>query len=187
MKLLVRLGSFAAMTLLTGCAHAQDHWRDFTECWRADADFGLGLNAGIRVGDLVHVGQGLRFGSTSTWLYGAPCASYKQEITFLFVHAEGRTSKTWREGSPNPQVPDCRGCCFFPLLVNLGGKEEKRSRGALHHADLEVTLFGGCAGLTLGFSPGEFVDFLLGFLGVELDPPDERVGPSEETVFERDR
>lgn len=54
------------------------------------------------------------------------------------------------------------------------GEEGAVNRKARIHAfDIEAGVFAGIVGARVGFSPGEFVDFLLGWFGVDIAGDDE--------------
>ena len=57
-----------------------------------------------------------------------------------------------------------------------------RRKARVHTFDLEVGAFALILGARVGFSPGEFVDFLLGWFGVDIAGDDREMGPEEKPV-----
>ncbi|MCE9583117.1 MAG: hypothetical protein K8T20_11555 [Planctomycetes bacterium] len=172
MKLLHRatwLLFLATLPACTGCAYVQDRGKDFSEIWRG----GIGISpisafAQVRVGDVVHFGAG---GHCPTVLvgytYGSPEREYLGEAQFGFFHAatcflpcdtlKGSTDSNW-------QTPPCIHCVgFLPCMTN------EAVRTWMHRFDIEFRIVFFIA-IDAGFSPGEFLDFLLGWVGVDLDP-----------------
>ncbi|MCE9581268.1 MAG: hypothetical protein K8T20_02000 [Planctomycetes bacterium] len=151
-----------------GCAYMQDRGKDFTEIWRGGAGFGLGALAEVRVGDVLHLGAGgVAAGAEFGASYGSPMMEMDTEVIFGPFHA---ASWIWH-GTYGPwasrqcwQTPPCQHCLgVLPVLTNHS------VRTWMHRFDLEVRVT-ALVSIDVGFSPGEFVDFIVGWFGVELDP-----------------
>ena len=52
----------------------------------------------------------------------------------------------------------------------------------VHAFDIEASVYAGVVYAKAGFSPGEFVDFLLGWFGVDIAGDDRGMGPEEKPV-----
>ena len=54
------------------------------------------------------------------------------------------------------------------------------SHAGLHALDIEAHVFAGLVGVRVGFSPGEFLDFLLGWFGADIATDDRAWAPPPE-------
>lgn len=161
---------FPIFLFLTGCTYFGDRARDFGDCWRAEGSFFMTGGAWVHGGPILHGGLGSvewGYGPAFGWRYGYP----RHDYTHSLLPAEGYGLWYHQMKSGNSRDPEHR--CFVllpPLLCDGDGPENW-----LHQFDLEVG-GGFLLGLNLGFSPGEFLDFLLGWFGVDLagDDPEER-------------
>ena len=104
----------------------------------------------------------------------------------------------WREqsGIDLDDVHVCYG--FLPGLISFTGSGEypheiqraywiwsKKMKGdafrwaRIHAFDIEASVYAGIVYARAGFSPGEFVDFLLGWIGVDIAGDDRGLEPEE--------
>ncbi len=153
-----------------GCAYMQGRGKDFVEIWRGGVGFGLGGLAEVRVGDVAHVGFGADpIGAEWGWCYGSPMSSMQSEAILGPFHGAGGAGFHAVQGPRAAvgcwQTPPCQRCLgVLPVLTN------RSVRTWMHRFDLEVKVT-ALVSIEVGFSPGEFVDFIVGWFGVELDPP----------------
>lgn len=163
------------VAVLPGCAYMQDRGKDFVEIWRGDAGFGIGGLAEVRVGDVVHAGAGAALRLEIGASYGAPMMAFESEAIIGPVHVTGPGGFHGQGGPAETEIcwqtPPCQHC--FGVLRVLTNPSV---RTWLHRFDLEVRV---CAlvSIDVGFSPGEFVDFIVGWFGVDLDPPHQDPPP----------
>lgn len=153
------------LLLLSACTSLSSRAADFADCWRAEAHLGLG--AWAQAGPVAHAGMGMPEGlllgmSLGGWRYGYDLprieghTDFPTEVYGIIGHASSL---------PGSDQEEMAHTCFI-LLPPILGLEGPHSYW-LHDADVEV---GGGFVLcfTLGFSPGEFLDFLLGWFGIDL-------------------
>ena len=72
--------------------------------------------------------------------------------------------------------------CWMFLPPLAGRDREARLNPLVHAFDIEASVYAGIVYARAGFSPGEFVDFLLGWFGVDIAGDDWRVDEVERTV-----
>jgi len=176
--------------------------RDLGECVCVDVAAGLGLSVGVKAAGLLHYGLG--GGVTPNrlalaWEYGHGCAfgvhtgpalgADRGEMWLpiplpgvaggghgpAFSHLETMRGRhvTSHRG------PGCGCVAVLPAVVDPWATylppTYARSRWHWVHAfDVEGSVFAGVVCARVGFSPGEFVDFVLGWFGVDI-AGDDRV------------
>ena len=186
----------------TGCQTAVGNYfsnraRDLGECWRVEAGVHYGLGASAQVAGLAHVGvgggmrpEGLGLG----WVYGrghvfqgnenhgVPLGPFE---TFWPVPFPARTPGLHRDGDRG-DIHDC--FCLLPALFSYQRSGEDRvwiwaqagsRKHRVHAFDIQVNVHAVLVGASVGFSPGEFVDFLLGWFGLDIAGDDRPFAPLE--------
>lgn len=181
-----------------------DRGRDFGEIFRVQAGLGVGLGAAAQAGPVAHLGLGggvIPYQYGVGWTYGRGYAFglggadlYDVELFWpatLIGDGSGRSlGEGWhhvadREGRRDVDSRDhvCWGLApglftRFPspegrLLWTPRGAETNRW-GHVHSWDLEASAYAGLLVVRVGVSPGELLDFVLGWFGVDLARDDRR-------------
>lgn len=182
---------------LCGCTYFQNRAADFGDMWRLNAEIGaLGLEADVKLGELAHIGVGMkgfsRHGTTylidqesKDWaeIYLPVSLVYafgKEPFALHYVYALGDTRSVyvwwW-----NPYVAAQDRC--FMLLPPLTEQHSSR-RTLLHAFDVEVSAFVLVFGIEIGFSLGEFVDFLLGLFTIDIAGDDTPEGRAKRRLYD---
>ncbi len=198
----------AVLALSAGCQTTVGNYfgnraRDFGECFAAQVGLGVGLGVDIRAVGILHasVGGGFYFdGATLGWAYGAPLPS---ALRGLSRHAILRFTgfplswfplREWFSLIPTHTSrlgPNEEHYCYFllPVITDafLHSDDEisPATWARIHAFDIEVGAFAIVLGARVGFSPGEFLDFLLGWVGIDIAGDDKPLGvlhatPSDE-------
>lgn len=195
---LALLGSASGCKAFT--AYMADRGRDFGEIVRIQIGVGAGLGASAQAGPAAHVGFGLGvipYDLGVGWVYGEGYAfgansgqRMDSEIywPFTWIHIDGdplgKGLHTGGDGIGQRGVGGHRHVCWnlFPGLIaeepDAGlmhwtprGLETDR-RGHIHSWDVEAAVYAGFIVARVGFSPGEFLDFILGWFGVDIAQDD---------------
>ena len=88
----------------------------------------------------------------------------------------------WRfelDAERSPPVPESvdHGCwSLMPGLLSLEGWDPFNRRAQIHAFDIEASVYAGIVYAKAGFSPGEFVAFLLGWFGADIAADDHSLG-----------
>lgn len=160
--------------LLSGCGFLTQRGEDFLDIWRADLHAFALPGAWVYAGPFAHAG----LGTTRVRLHGGPAPGvghiYNQEpsdqaactdVYVLLLHFS--IDEKVREKDQHR----CLG--VLPGLLHLG----EQDRPWIHLFDVEVGIGLMFFGVNAGFSPGQFLDFLLGWFGIDLagdDAPEAR-------------
>ncbi|MCZ6690087.1 MAG: hypothetical protein O7H41_10820 [Planctomycetota bacterium] len=183
----------AIITITTGCQTVGQYFanrgRDLADCITIEGGVGYGFGAEIKLAGLVHVAGGACY-------YGAPPVGLRYGE--LVPSSESGDKDTGFLGIPLVGLVLLHGAPPY-LHVSVDDKEEhgcywllpglasyytevseswiwtdpKSGWSRLHAFDVEAHLFLGVVGVRVGFSPGEFLDFLLGWVGVDIAGDDE--------------
>ena len=176
----IRLLTLAAAATCCGCSYLQNRTNDLLDVFRFDVGHGPGLYADARVTDFFASGLGLRSQRTAGMhgRFGFTLAEVGNSGLGIFVLAE---HKPWH---PTPLLPDDRSqfdankdvigaqfLFFVPQMAPRCGDYSVPQRG-LHVADVSTSFALVYVGADVGFSPGELIDLLLGFAGIDLGDDD---------------
>ncbi len=155
-----------------GCGYARDRVRDFGDIWRIEGSVGVGVQADVTIGELAHVGVG----SSRRWSGGLFYGDIQGERR---VEDHLPLSLIWTVTAPDTEsvhslrygdATQSQHRCFIAVPGEFArGTHEKP---LIHYWDLEVKVFAGVVGIELGFSFGQFVDFLSGWFGADLGNDD---------------
>lgn len=182
---------------LGGCTYFSNRAADFGDMWRMNFETGvLGLEADVKLGELAHIGVGVkgfsRYGTTylmeqesKDWAeVHLPVSLFyafgKEPFALHYVYALGDTRTPWVWWW-NPYV-SAQDRCFL-LLPPLTERQSSR-RTLLHAFDVEVSAFVLIFGVEFGFSFGEFVDFLLGLFTIDIAGDDTPEGRAKRRLYE---
>jgi hypothetical protein len=172
--------------------------KDFGECFRLNAGLGVGLGVDAKVAGLLHVGfsggvssprysMGWRYGAPFAFGLGDPGGSLIGDVHTPVSHYLAPDGYKWllHMGEAYPTRPGGRrtsvhGCYWFlPAAFSGVNKKWLWSEQArpptwerLHIFDIELGATLGFVHAQAGFSPGEFVDFVLGWFGVDIADDD---------------
>ena len=160
----------------TGCSYASNRANDFADMFRLEVQGGYGLSVDVVAGEFAHVGVGSghqwsagltygRFGTRETVTHHLPVSYIATLVTseHEFLH---------REGVGEHEDGGVHRCYLvFPGELNPGTIEKP----LVHYLDVEIGVMAGFIGIRVGFSIGEFVDFILGLFKFDdtwtfLDP-----------------
>jgi hypothetical protein len=186
------LALFLAMAAFPACRHASqrttgelvggyfaDRGGDLIDMAALDASFGGWLGARARLGQLAHAGAGYEDAARTGWRFGAwesgreerhawlPVSWFVPSDAAIPMHTGTETLPPHRLDEP-PPPHDCY--LLFPWLssdVHAPGKGAE-----LWGLDMDVAVQGPGIGLGVGFSPGEMLDFVGGWFGVDLADDD---------------
>ncbi|MBI2931518.1 MAG: hypothetical protein HYY16_07685 [Planctomycetes bacterium] len=155
-----------------GCAYAGDRLRDFGDLWRVEFGVGAGIQADVTAGELAHVGVGSSRRWTAGFRYGEAVAEKRVEdhfpLSFVWTivtpDTESLHSLRWGDATRSQHR------CFWLLPGELKRGTYEKER--IHYYDVEVSAFGVLVGVQLGFSLGQFVDWITGFFGADLGQDD---------------
>ena len=175
--------SLPFLLLSSGCTYLGNRADDFADCWRLEGRVSVIPGAWVVAGPVVHTGVGISEGPTI--MTGG--------FRYHYLSKEGSPVYTY-DGNPHGGVPEfsflVHGSgegfgkedhfCYalLPPLINREGVH----RNWLHDFDFEVgatALVGG----TVGFSLGEFADFLLGWFGLDIGGDDDPDGRRNRNYF----
>ncbi|MCZ6691912.1 MAG: hypothetical protein O7H41_20180 [Planctomycetota bacterium] len=190
----------AIITMTAGCQTVGHYFakrgRDLADCFTVEAGVGYGLGAELKLAGLIHVaGGGCAYWATPVGLrYGDLVASSEGENWDTGFVGSPLTNLAW---IPFHHVDRIRlylhysgdtkedHACYWllPGLASYSSEEfepwiwtdPKSGWSRLHAFDIEAHVFLGLVGVRVGFSPGEFLDFLLGWIGIDLAEDDVRV------------
>jgi hypothetical protein len=175
--------------------------RDLGDCVRLEGYAGPGLGVRVSAGGLVTTGLAYGAGvAEGGWRYGrlignvpqgdalVPIVMREKSVLFWSLeHHRGRDIHgMWARGSGLEWI-------LFPALHSaIGAHEEwpiwhpfadesvefaELHWARVHALDWEVSAWFGIAGFTVGFSPGEFADFILGWFGIDFARDDIPLRP----------
>ncbi len=166
-------GAFALLASVAGsCAYMQDRWHDATEVVEIDAGIATGLEAHLGVSHVLELGagwyEGSRYGLREGTLVALDEERAEFGVPFLYLHDVGQRVHAGSMPGRISARPLDAGFVRFPLQW---WSEQLTDRDPL---DLH---FGGnlvIAGGGLSLRPIAFVDFLLGWLAIDLSGDDVR-------------
>jgi hypothetical protein len=161
--------------LLGGCNYARNRVNDLLDPFQCAVGVGPGLYADVRVTDFAATGLGCR-DMTAVGALG------RHVITEAEMHSLGAGVVVWQLQTIHDSHPSLPGDPSQPGLLLWSATQMlivlpvgagicdgySLSERGLHAADLRAGVGLGYLGLDIGFSPGQFVDLLLGFVGIDL-------------------
>lgn len=184
------LQALPILALAAGCSgfgqYLTARARDFGDCWRAEAGEVRGFSLSARGGGIVDLGLGWVVGETAGWTYG------RWSSAGTFIDQSG--SEQWFPLTPSgtglhayvgaeSQEHDC--WWLMPALLArtstpsgmkwiwvASGPDGRWAR--VHAFDVEIAVHLFVGGVRLGFSPGELLDFALGWFGLDIAGDDRR-------------
>ncbi|HLY12496.1 MAG TPA: hypothetical protein VKW04_24545 [Planctomycetota bacterium] len=172
----------------TGCGYLSQRAEDFADCWKVEVHLaapGVWMQAGPVAQDGLGAPELPYVGMTLTgWRYGYQLPQQEGHSKFpvqgygLIGHFSSLTGITGDES-------EHRCFVFLPSLLSVEGLHSY----PLHDFDVEIGA-SAILGFSFGFSMGEFLDFLLGWFGVDLakdDGPDQRRSRNEAKSYYRAR
>ena len=167
----------AACLLLCGCSYVKNRVNDLLDPFRVDVGVGPGLYAEARATDFAAVGLGARLVRTARWSGRFVSSRGWTESLALGPFILGNSTAT----GVQPVLPDDpskyeSGDGPVPgqiLFLPLGGIGSCADIYRFHERGVRILDVGadvalGYVGAGVGFSPGEFVDLLLGFVGIDI-------------------
>jgi hypothetical protein len=166
------------LALLSGCSWLGERGRDLGDIVRAEGAVGVGLQAGVNAGELLHLGFGSSRRWSAGWAYGIGTAERRTEdhlpLSFVYslIEPEAEALHSLKLGKKNDIL---KHRC--PAVAPCTLQEGSIRKPTMQFWSLEVNVMALAVGLELGVNPGEFVDFLLGLFGFDIagdDDPDGR-------------
>lgn len=161
-----------------GCTYAGNRARDFSDIFRIEGNAGLGLRANVTAGELVHAGVGSSRHHSVGLVYGVAESRWQIEdhfpLSYVYTLIEPESENLHEIDLGTPQNL-ARHRCYMLFPGGLHGGELYKS--PIHYFDIEVGVLAGVLGIEVGFSIGEFFDWLLGFFTLDIaddDSPEVR-------------
>ncbi len=161
------------MFALCGCTYLKNRTNDLLDPFRFDVGFTPGLHVEARATDFAALGLGVK-GGTVVGVHGRFVVRHGTVSLGLGPVMLGDTlhpesdALLGGESSYSRDHDLVPGQMFFvPLLGTEHAPDWSLARRGLHVADIGVSA-AAVVGAGVGFSPGEFLDLLLGFVGIDI-------------------
>lgn len=182
--------------------YAKNRGNDFLDVFKVKGGVGIGIEADVKMTDLLHVGLG---GSllANAGIYGRKVVSgfesnsnppmpqlfpgfsanmifsETKEITPFFITRAHLEINDDIFSDKRREFGDCteREYCYLSPLIS-GDKlnyDTKDTPSLLRRFDIEAGATLGIVGGRVGFSPGELVDFILGIFTIDIAKDDEKM------------
>lgn len=166
------------------CGYLRDRAHDLLDPFRVDVGYGLGLYADVRATDWLAAGAGLhrmhtaglhgRFvGSSTIGQAGLPLMMAGEAKSAMAPLLGGTSRFDWRRDVVPGQI------LVFPMMHTgrTGMSAWSLAERDVRVADVGASLTVGVVGVSVGFSPGEVLDLLLGVVGIDLAGDDDASRP----------
>jgi hypothetical protein len=184
MKLIRVAVCSVAVAVLCGCA---SRMADLRDCGRLSVGVGLGLSADVKVGDLTHPSLGLMTVTHRVGLENREIVGYwkEGECAFPLIEVPNKLGEDcgfftsygrdlFAEGHDGAR-DQCHVVGFWlPFERYKVGSCELKQSAFNSTTDLQAGLTLGVVSARVGVNPLEIVDFLLGFVGLDIAGDDER-------------
>ena len=169
-----------SVILMTGCATR--HMANLRDCGRFSVGYGIGLGTDVGVGALTHPSLGVaaltrRVGFEDRYVYGSwrhleiyyPMLMFQDHFDGLPNSPEYSYVSSFSDLNTDPNRAGTKEGCWF----NSGDDIYPKKPFLLRATDIEVgvTLF--CVSFRVGVNPLGIMNFLLGFVGLDVDRSDD--------------
>ncbi|MBI4243386.1 MAG: hypothetical protein HY606_04780 [Planctomycetes bacterium] len=162
---------------------------DFADIFRLELRTGLGVDAGVYAGPLLHLG----IGTTDSHSVGLRYGEFKKDRYLINNSPLSWLSSSGTTGNPFhlhcemhkwPSKPEESAivdhCCYGIIPTTLPETQYINS----HALDIEADAFLILIGVRAGISPAEIADFILGIFGIDIlsddKTSDQQVKPDPE-------
>jgi len=178
------IAAIAALLSLSGCGYLAERGRDFGDIWRVEGSVGVGLQANVNAGELVHLGVGSSRRWSGGWAYGIATSERRREDHFPLSYAwsilepEVQGLHTLRIGD-DARRPQHRCAVLFPGALGGGAL----SKPPMQYWNLEIGFMALGVGLEIGFNPAEFLDLVLGLFTIDLGGDDDPQGRARRSLW----
>jgi len=167
--------ALAAALAATSCSWCHDRTNDLLDPFRIDVAFGPGLYVDARATDFLALGAGAHYVDTAG-LHGRFVGTGELFGVglpfFLLGHTEQDMAPLLADAS---EYDPLRDILTTQLLVTpavsfarCGPDPVSVAERGVRVADLGATATLGIVGIGVGFSPGELLDLVLGFVGLDI-------------------
>jgi hypothetical protein len=160
--------------LLPGCVWIGARGRDLGDIVRVEGSVGVGLQANVTVGELLHLGVGSSRRSSAGWAYGIPTSERRVEDHFplslveSWDHAGLEALHVLKIGAgTDPAVHRC------PIIAPATFESGRIRKPAMQFWNLEIGVMAVVVGAEVGVNPAELVDFVLGWFGIDIGGDDD--------------
>ncbi len=169
---------------ITGCAYSRARFHDFADVWRLEAKAGLGLQADFQTGELLHFGIGSSHQYSFGFVYGSFESGYRYEdhfpLSIINTMIDPNNSNIHSfEMDLEEGIAKHRCYTLFPGGLYQGDVR----RSDIHYFDFEVNVLALIVGFQFGFSLGEWFDFLLGWIGIDIADDDDPVERERHSIW----
>ncbi len=179
----LRLLSFSLLVFCcagfpSGCAYLENRKQDLYDVVWVDGSFGFGIQADFQVTELVHSGFGVHFcdkngfyrGQGHRWCENGYGLFFNRHIQSWLKHPGPLIRSGYLVNVPGI-LDMCSGEHYFSERTEkrVGWNPERPFLNAL---DVDFGLYLVCVNCRVGLSPGEFVDFLAGWFGIDVGVDD---------------
>ncbi len=169
---------------VTGCSYSRARLNDFTDIWRAEAKVGLGLQFDFQTGELLHLGIGSSYQYSFGFVYGEFDSGYRYEDHFpvSIINTLSNPANS-QIHSFEMEIEDkiVKHRCYSVAPGELYEGDLRRSD--VHYFDFEFNFLALVIGFQFGFSWGEWVDFMLGWFGIDIADDDDPAERERRTIW----
>jgi len=172
-----RIPMAALLLLLPGCAWLGGRVDDLGDIVRVEGSIGVGLQANMNAGELLHLGLGSSRRWSAGWAYGLATEERRVEdhfpLSFVssLIHPDAPGLHTLQMGPPDAPFHRC------PMVAPVTFERGTIRKPPMQFWSLEAGVMALVIGAEVGFNPAELADFLLGIFGIDIgsdDDPDGR-------------
>lgn len=163
--------SLVLVLLLPGCTWLGARGRDLGDIVRVEGSVGVGLQANVTVGELLHLGVGSSRRSSGGWAYGIPTSERRVEahLPLSIIEAwDHEALHVLKIGDgPDPALHRC------PIVAPATFESGRIRKPAMQFWNLEIGVMAIAVGAEVGVNPAELVDFVLGWIGLDIGGDDD--------------
>jgi len=180
----VILAAATAASLLSGCAYFGARARDLGDIVRLEGSLGVGLQANVNAGELLHLGIGSRRCKSAGWAYGLSTSERRVEDHFplsyvaTILNPDVAALHTLKIGD-GPEQPQHRCPMVAPGAFSSGTVHKP----AMQFWNIEAGVMLVGVGVEAGVNPAELVDFILGIFGLDIAGDDSREGRARRRLW----
>jgi len=165
----------ACLFLLVGCAspfgtYVKDRGNDFADCFKGDIGVGFGVDAQVMATDYIGTGAGLAVAANKIGFRGRHVGDWSDfhgGIGIVDYGAFGSSMHPFESKNPPPFSSQVRSVCGVNT-VPFDSSMQDPEKPFLNTFDIEAGGMALFVGSRVGFSPGQLIDFIIGWTGIDI-------------------